>query len=117
MDSELPDKQYFKIGEVARITSLNSSVLRFWETEFEMLRPMKSHTGQRLYNKQDVQLLIKIKQLLYAEKLTIAGARNRLKHFAGSGSEQGTVAEDPGEKKQRVLDEIRAELRSLRDLL
>lgn len=117
MDSELPDKQYFKIGEVARITSLNSSVLRFWETEFEMLRPMKSHSGQRLYSKQDVQLLLRIKQLLYFEKLTIAGARNRLKLSSMSGVDDTVVAEDLDTKKQRVLDEIRVELRKLRDLL
>jgi DNA-binding transcriptional MerR regulator len=117
MDSELPDKQYFKIGEVARITSLNSSVLRFWETEFEILRPMKSHTGQRLYSKQDVQLLLRIKHLLYSEKLTIAGAKNKLAHSRLSEEEQKVVSEYPCDKKQKVLDEIRAELRSLRDSL
>jgi DNA-binding transcriptional MerR regulator len=117
MDAEFPDKQYRKIGEVARITSLNASVLRFWETEFEMLRPMKSHAGQRLYSSQNVELIIKIKQLLYNEKLTIAGARSRLARSAKSGEEKKTETESCFERNQRILDEIRTELLRIRDSL
>jgi DNA-binding transcriptional MerR regulator len=117
MDSDLPDKQYLKIGEVARVTSLNSSVLRFWETEFEMLRPMKSHTGQRLYSRQDIQLILKIKQLLHHEKLTIAGAVSRLTRSASTSKEERTVTEDSSERNQRIIEEIRAELKSIRESL
>jgi DNA-binding transcriptional MerR regulator len=116
MDAEIPDKQYLKIGEVARLTSLNSSVLRFWETEFEMLRPMKSHSGQRLYSRQNVQLVFKIKQLLYNEKLTIAGAKNRLARYVRS-EEEKSLSENSCEMNKRMLDEIREELRSIRDSL
>ncbi len=117
MDAELPDKQYLKIGEVARIISLNSSVLRFWETEFEMLRPRKSQTGQRRYSRKDVQLLLTIKQLLYDEKLTIAGARSRLVNPVKSAEDEKTNTEESFERNQRILNEIRAELRSIRDSL
>jgi DNA-binding transcriptional MerR regulator len=117
MDVEFPDKQYLKIGEVARITSLNSSVLRFWETEFELLRPMKSHTGQRLYNKQNVQLILTIKQLLYNEKLTIAGAKSRLVRSERAGKEEKTETETSLERSQRIIEEICSELRSIRDSL
>jgi len=117
MDAELPDKQYLKIGEVSRITSLNSSVLRFWETEFDTLRPVKSRSGQRLYTKKDVELIIRIKALLYEDKLTIAGARNRLSIArgvvdSGKNADGGAAIMD-----RQVLEEIREELRSLRDLL
>jgi DNA-binding transcriptional MerR regulator len=117
MDAEIPDKQYLKIGEVARLTSLNSSVLRFWESEFEILRPMKSHSGQRLYSRQNVQLIFKIKQLLYNEKLTIAGAKCRLARSVRSVEEEKTAIENSCERNQRILDEIREELRSIRDSL
>lgn len=117
MDAELPDKQYLKIGEVSRLTSLNSSVLRFWETEFETLKPVKSRSGQRLYTKKDVEIIIRIKALLYEDKLTIAGARNRLLIAAraeGSGKSDGGEA---AVMDRQVLEEIREELRSIRDLL
>jgi DNA-binding transcriptional MerR regulator len=117
MDAEFPDKQYLKIGEVARITSLNSSVLRFWETEFEMLRPMKSNTGQRLYSKQNVQLILTIKQLLYNEKLTIAGAKSRLVRSQRASREEKAEIETSLERSQRIIEEIRSELRSIRDSL
>lgn len=78
MAEETPDKQYYRIGEVSRITSLKPSVLRFWEAEFRELRPPKSRTGQRLYTQKDIELLHEIKRMLYGEKLTIDGARKRL---------------------------------------
>jgi DNA-binding transcriptional MerR regulator len=117
MDAEFPDKQYLKIGEVARITSLNSTVLRFWETEFQMLRPMKSTTGQRLYSRQNVQLILTIKQLLYDEKLTIEGARNRLVRSERASREEKAVTETSLERSQRIIEEIRSELRNIRDSL
>ncbi|HZD47342.1 MAG TPA: MerR family transcriptional regulator [Silvibacterium sp.] len=73
--SPIPDKLYFRIGEVARLCGVEAYVLRFWETEFSQLRPNKSGTGQRLYRKRDVELVLRIKRLLYSEGYTIAGAR------------------------------------------
>jgi DNA-binding transcriptional MerR regulator len=73
--SPIPDKLYFRIGEVAKLCGVEAYVLRFWETEFPQLKPNKSGTGQRLYRKRDVELALRIKRLLYAEGYTIAGAR------------------------------------------
>jgi DNA-binding transcriptional MerR regulator len=72
---EIPDKLYFRIGEVARLCSVEAYVLRFWESEFPQLRPNKSGTGQRLYRKRDVETAMRIKRLLHDEGYTIAGAR------------------------------------------
>src|SRR5271167_1459793 len=75
----IPDKLYFRIGEVARLCRLPAYVLRFWETEFPQLKPVKSSTGQRMYRQRDVENVLRIKKLLYEEGYTIAGARQFLK--------------------------------------
>lgn len=75
----IPDKLYFRIGEVSRLCRLPSYVLRFWETEFPQLKPSKSSTGQRMYRKPDVENVLRIKHLLYEEGFTIAGARQSLR--------------------------------------
>ena len=74
----IPDKLYFRIGDVARLCSLPAYVLRFWETEFPQLKPHKGGSGQRLYRKRDVEIVLEIKRLLYDEGFTIAGARKSL---------------------------------------
>jgi DNA-binding transcriptional MerR regulator len=71
----IPDRLYFKIGDVARLCGVEAYVLRFWETQFPQLKPKKSGTGQRLYRRHDVELVLKIKQLVHAEGYTISGAR------------------------------------------
>ena len=78
-DPAIPDKLYFRIGEVARLCRLPAYVLRFWETEFPQLKPVKGSTGQRMYRQRDVETLFRIKKLLYEEGFTIAGARQQLK--------------------------------------
>ena len=75
----IPDKLYFRIGEVAKLCKLPTYVLRFWETEFPQLKPVKSSTGQRMYRQRDVENVLRIKKLLYEEGFTIAGARQQLK--------------------------------------
>ena len=75
----IPDKLYFRIGEVAKLCKLPAYVLRFWETEFPLLKPVKSSTGQRMYRQRDVENVLRIKKLLYEEGFTIAGARQQLK--------------------------------------
>ena len=75
----VPDKLYFRIGEVSRLCHLEAYVLRFWETEFPQLKPIKSSTGQRMYRRKDVENVLKIKKLLYEEGFTIAGARQQLR--------------------------------------
>ncbi len=115
MKAGVPDKQYYKIGEVARLAEVNTSVLRFWESEFEVLKPLKSRTGQRLYSKNDLALVFTIKQLLYSEKMTIAGAKNRL--FRKSGLEETLVLQEKINKEHSLLREIRDDLLRLRDFL
>jgi DNA-binding transcriptional MerR regulator len=75
----VPDKLYFRIGEVSRLCRLPAYVLRFWETEFPQLKPVKSSTGQRMYRRKDVEAVLRIKKLLYEEGFTIAGARQQLR--------------------------------------
>jgi DNA-binding transcriptional MerR regulator len=74
----IPDRLYFKIGDVARICSVETYVLRFWETQFPQLKPNKSGTGQRLYRRRDVELALKIKRLVHTEGYTLSGARQVL---------------------------------------
>src|SRR5512135_526533 len=78
-DVLIPDKLYFRIGEVAELCRLPAYVLRFWETEFPQLKPVKSSTGQRMYRRRDVEHVLQIRKLLYEEGFTIPGAREKLK--------------------------------------
>lgn len=75
----IPDKLYFKIGEVSQLVGVEPYVLRYWESEFPGLSPRKSNTGQRMFRRKDVEMLLNIKQLLYEKKFTIEGARKALK--------------------------------------
>src|ERR1700688_3907724 len=81
-ESAIPAKNLFRIGEVSRLTSTKPFVLRFWETEFPMLQPVKSPKGHRLYRRQDIETVFVIKRLLYDEGFTIAGARRHLRDQA-----------------------------------
>jgi len=87
----IPDKLYFRIGEVARLCRLPAYVLRFWETEFPQLKPNKSGTGQRMYRRRDVETVVRIKQLLYDDGFTIAGARQLLRGEARPGKGQDAL--------------------------
>ncbi|MBI4379150.1 MAG: MerR family transcriptional regulator [Nitrospinae bacterium] len=78
MPENIPDKLFFKIGEVARITEVEPHVLRYWESEFGLIRPNKSKTGQRVYKKKDIETILEIKRLLYEERFSIEGAKKRL---------------------------------------
>ena len=84
MDFQIPDKLYYKIGEVAKFTGVKTHVLRYWETEFKAIRPNKSRSNQRLYRKQDVELILHLKDLLYNQGFTIAGARKKLRQKPAS---------------------------------
>lgn len=109
---QIPDKLYFKIGEVADLLQLKTHVLRYWETEFAALQPVKSRSNQRLYRRKDVETALLIKELLYRQGFTIAGARKRLQAEKQLGlplSEQQS-AED-------LLAEIKVDLIKLRSYL
>lgn len=114
---EIPDKLYFRIGEVSSLLGLEPYVLRYWETEFPSLAPKKSATGHRLYRRKDVELLLKIKHLLYEKRFTIDGARQ----FLQDESRVVLKAEPKQEQKELFssdpLPEIRKELAAILKLL
>ncbi len=112
----MPDKIYFKIGEVSDILGVEPYVLRYWETEFDLLKPSKAPSRHRLYKKKDVELLLEIKRLLYSEGFTIEGARKRLKENKKDDKHQLKLplAE---QKYRNALMKMRKELQSLRKLL
>src|SRR5438874_11526979 len=87
----IPEKLYFRIGEVARLCRLPAYVLRFWETEFPQLKPIKSSTGQRMYRRKDVESVLRIKQLLYEQGFTIPGARQHLRAEVKSDTKQSSL--------------------------
>jgi DNA-binding transcriptional MerR regulator len=110
--ANIPDKLYFRIGEVSRITGLEPYILRYWETEFDDIKPLRSNK-QRLYRRQDVELILKIKDMLRKEGHTIAGARKRIK---AKGSHQINMGFSE-EAHRQLLREIKAELLALKKLL
>lgn len=118
---EIPDKLYFRIGEVSRLVGLPQSVLRFWEKQFPALSPKKSGGKHRLYRRKDVELLLELKYLLYEKRLTIEGARRYLaskpnaKRQARQPARSGQAA--LFETAPFTLDEVRKELKAILELL
>jgi DNA-binding transcriptional MerR regulator len=104
---QIPDKLFFKIGEVCEIVGVEPYVLRFWETEFPNLAPEKSKAGHRVYKRKDVENFLRIKELLYERGFTIAGARKMLSRSRGSKKEE----------RDQVLTQVRKELRDILTLL
>lgn len=107
----------FRIGEVCRITGVKPFVLRYWETEFPMLQPEKTASGHRLYRKQDIELILEIKHLLYERGFTIAGARRLLEERAGNRPADGAAAAGGASLDRRMLLELHEELRAALTLL
>jgi len=116
MDIPLPEKLFYKIGEISKALSLNPSVLRFWEVEFSQLKPRKSPSGQRLYSKNDLNLLVTIKKLLYKDKLTIEGARRVLSGIIPS-TQPSQESEVSSGRDKSLIHEIRDELQICRKIL
>ncbi len=104
--TEIPEKLYFKIGEVSRIADVPTSVLRFWETEFTRIRPKRTPSGQRLYRRQEIEQILMVKDLLYQKKYTIKGAKRYLKSL-----DKAPASLD------LILEEIRSELEAIRKML
>ena len=105
-------KLYYSIGEVSKITELKQYVLRYWETEFKELSPSKNKAGNRTYRQKDIDLINKIKDLLYNQKFTIDGARNMLSNDSHQDAEQDTPV-SPKEMDLDLLIKIRTELKSI----
>ena len=116
MGVSLSDKLYFRIGEVAQMAGVRPSVLRFWETEFAFLKPDKSTSGQRLYDKREVELILLVRQLLYDEKFTIEGVRQRISPKGKLMAECEPV-ETLREDHLNLLRSVKEELKKLRCLL
>jgi DNA-binding transcriptional MerR regulator len=119
----VPDKPYFKIGEVADIVGVKASVLRYWETEFRSIKPEKTRTNQRVYTRKGVERILRIRELLYDQGFTIAGARKKLREpgaeaeedAAGEGGEGAAVAAPL--RPARTLQAIDKAIRETRELL
>ncbi len=118
----IPDKLYFKIGEVAQIAKVEPYVLRYWESEFKEISPIKSKSKQRLYRRKDIETVLLIKRLLYAEKFTIEGAKKQIRDFRGekdNTKETGKAKEGQlilgfdGRKNGNFLDQLRVGLNEL----
>ncbi len=112
---KIPDKMFFRIGDVSRITGVKSYVLRYWESEFKFLRPVKNRAGQRVYRKKDVKMILEIRKLLYDEKFTIAGAKRRLEETRKALSREAEPADQ--EQLLDVLRTMREELTAIHDML
>jgi DNA-binding transcriptional MerR regulator len=117
--SFVPNKLYYKIREVCEIVGVEAHVLRFWESEFPALAPPKSRTGQRTYRPKDIELLLRIKKLLYEEGFTIAGARKRLGTDADDPEASVDSPEDPKPEKNEspVVDRLQAVRQELEKIL
>ena len=107
MKLKLPDKIYFKIGEVSQILSIEPHVIRYWETEFPVIKPIKSKSGQRLFRRSDIEVLNLVKDLLYGQKFTIVGARKHLKSLG--------VDKSIKEKEKRDQTNIQFTLKAVKD--
>ena len=116
MAQRLPEKIYFKIGEVSEILGVEPYVLRYWETEFEVLKPSKAPSRHRLYKKRDVELLLEIKRLLYSEGFTIEGARKKLKESKKEAKDQLKLPLSE-QKYRSARVKLKKELESLRRLV
>ena len=114
---EIPDKLYFKIGEVSNLLGVEPYVLRYWETEFAVLSPKKSGTGHRLYRRKDVELLLRIKHLLYEKRFTIEGARQALQGESHSPKPRAPKRQQKELFPEDPLPEIRRELASILEIL
>ena len=129
MQKQIPNKLFFKIGEVCEITDTQPYVLRYWESEFPSLAPAKNSSGQRIYRRRDIETVLRIKQLLYEEGFTIAGAKKRLEaEMTGKTDSNPSVtpskvvvgdtpAPQGDDKGRQALIEVREQLREILTLL
>ena len=122
----IPDKLYFKIGEVKKITGVEAHVLRYWESEFKIIRPQRATSKQRLYRRVDVENILAIKKLLYEDGYTVPGARKfltankgkKVKPTAAAGAKQpAKPAAVKGDKTRSLLQDVKKDLLALKEML
>ena len=111
MNRSIPDKSYFRIGEVSRLLNVQPYVIRYWESEFKTVRPIRTRSDQRLYRRRDVEELLTIRKLLYEENFTINGARKQLQKMRSG------VFSAAGDRREELLTEIEKGLRQIRDIV
>jgi DNA-binding transcriptional MerR regulator len=111
MDETIPDKNFFRIGEVSKILQVEPYVVRYWESEFKTVKPVRTSADQRLYRRRDVEELLMIRTLLYKEGFTIAGARKRLLEIRREKDEEA-----PADYRDLLL-KVRKGLRELKDFI
>ena len=114
MDGSIPDKRYFRIGEVGKLLNVQPYVVRYWESEFKTVRPIRTRSDQRLYRRKDVEELLLIKKLLYEENFTIHGARKQLRKLRG---EEPSTASSAPIGNEEVLAEIEKGLHQIREIV
>jgi len=102
----IPEKLFFKIGEVCELAGVQAHVLRYWESEFSMLAPQKNRAGQRVYRKRDVEIALRIKELLYEDQYTIAGAKKRLANDLRAGGKFRVVSPDESSEDSEERDSL-----------
>jgi len=117
-EADFTEKLFYRIGEVSRICGVKPYVLRYWETEFHAIRPEKSGSGQRIYQRSQLDAVIQIKRLLYEKKYTIAGAKRALKNIAPEGEPDNAGAADAESRSgATTLHETLEELKAIREIL
>ena len=115
-EGKIPDKLYFRISEVGKLTALEPYVLRYWESEFKLIKPIRTKSRHRLYRRKDLEILFEIKKLLYEEQYTIAGAKKRLEEIAREEKKDLEINPDENDYK-KILHATLKELKPLRKLL
>lgn len=111
MTAARPTQEFFSIGEVCALTELKPHVLRYWESQFRFLNPAKNRSGNRVYKSREVELIMLVKHLLYTEKYTIEGARQRIEHFRRTGELRGAAHQALGRETIRELRDALEEVR------
>ena len=114
MTASQPIQEFFSIGDVCQLTELKPHVLRYWESQFRFLNPAKNRSGNRVYQRREIELIMLVKHLLYTEKYTIEGARRRIEHYRRTG----TIKSEARFALQREsIESLRTELRAILDIL
>ena len=109
-----PLQEFFAIGDVCQLTDLKPHVLRYWESQFRFLNPAKNRSGNRVYQRREIELIMLVKHLLYTEKFTIEGARQRIDHYRRTGT---LKSEARAALRLETIQSLRAELQEVLDLL
>jgi DNA-binding transcriptional MerR regulator len=113
----IPEKLYFRIGEVKKITGVEPHVLRYWESEFKIIRPQRASSKQRLYRRVDVENILAIKKLLYEDGYTVPGARKFLTTRKKQKKVEAKKAKPPESKAKKMLSDIKKDLKNLQEML